>query len=102
MVRGIPATRTLGRCMRVPNEVPLVRSGKVSGNLLVRRVSDIDLTSEFVCPDTGGLVWNVTAGGIPADVCKVHGYENHLLTCACFKYMLYRYPEPLSDVKCCR
>jgi len=83
------------------HQVPLVRSGKISGNLPVRRISDIDITSEFECPNTGGLVWNVSASGITADSCKVHGYENHLLTCACFKYMLYRTPEPPST-RCCK
>lgn len=82
------------------HDVILVRSGKTSGNLPVRRVSQIDKTSEFECPS--GTVWNVTAAGATNDVCNTHGYENHLLTCACFRYMLYRKDNMRPpDLSCC-
>ena len=88
---------TFGRA----HNVQLVRSGLVSGNLPIRRVSDEDKTSEFTCPS--GVIWNVTAAGATPDNCNVTGYGNSLLTWACFRYMLYRNEsmEP-PDVGCCR
>lgn len=79
----------------------IVANGRLSNNLPIRKIGDRDRTSAFRCPS--GDVWDVHLIGANLTTCRPHGYEDHLLTCACFHYMLYQDPlwEP-PDFSCCK
>lgn len=82
------------------NSQPIVANGRLSNNLPIRKIGDRDRTSAFRCQS--GVVWDVETIGANMTTCAPHGYEDHLLTCACFHYMLYRKHawEP-PDFTCC-